>query len=76
MSEKQSIFTTLPEIKNRTIGENETAWAFLTNIPITPGHSLISPKRVVETIDELTEAELLDIIALTVIVKNGLRQKK
>lgn len=73
MTEKQSIFTTLPEIKERTIAENETAWAFLTNIPITPGHSLISPKRVVETLDELTETELLDIFSLTAIVKNGLR---
>ena len=74
MTEKQSIFTTLPEIKDRTIAENETAWAFLTNIPITPGHSLISPKRVVETIDELTREELLDIFALAAIVKNGLRK--
>lgn len=74
MTEKQSIFTTLPEIKDRTIAENETAWAFLTNIPITPGHSLISPKRVVETFDELTEAEILDIFALASIIKNGLKK--
>ena len=74
MTEKQSIFTTLPEIKNRSIAENETAWAFLTNIPITPGHALISPKRVVETMEELTEKELFDIFALTTIVKNALRK--
>ncbi len=64
----------LPEIKERTIAENETAWAFLTNIPITPGHSLISPKRVVETLEELTEKELVDIFALVTLVKNGLRK--
>jgi diadenosine tetraphosphate (Ap4A) HIT family hydrolase len=46
----------------------------LTNIPITPGHSLISPKRVVETFDELTEAEILDIFALASIIKNGLKK--
>lgn len=74
MTEKQSIFTTLPEIKERTIAENESAWAFLTNIPITPGHSLVSPKRVVETFNELTDAELLDIFKLTTIVKNGLKK--
>ncbi len=74
MAEKQSIFTTLPEIKDRTITENETAWAFLTNIPITPGHTLVSPKRVVETIDELTERELLDIFALVKIVKDSLKR--
>lgn len=73
MAQKQSIFTTLPEIKARTIAENETAWAFLTNIPITPGHCLISPKRVVATVDELTQAELLDIFALLQTVKNGLK---
>jgi diadenosine tetraphosphate (Ap4A) HIT family hydrolase len=74
MTEKQSIFTTLPEIKERSVAENETAWAFLTNIPITPGHTLVSPKRVVETVEELTETELIDIFALAAIVKNGLRK--
>lgn len=74
MTEKQSIFTTLPEIKQRTIATNETAWAFLTNIPITPGHTLVSPKRVVETMEELTEKELFDIFALTTLVRNALRK--
>ena len=73
MTEKQSIFTTLPEIKERSIAENQTAWAFLTNIPITPGHTLVSPKRVVETMEELTEDELVDIFALTSLVKKALR---
>lgn len=74
MSEKQSIFTALPEIKDRTVAENKTAWAFLTNIPITPGHTLISPKRVVETMEALTEEELLDIFALATFVKQALRK--
>lgn len=70
----QSIFTTLPEIKDRTIAENETAWAFLTNIPITPGHALVVPKRVVATVEELTEQELLDIFSLASQVKDALRK--
>jgi diadenosine tetraphosphate (Ap4A) HIT family hydrolase len=74
MTEKQSIFTTLPEIKERSFAENKTAWAFLTNIPITPGHSLVSPKRVVEKMEDLTEQEILDIFALTSLVKNALRK--
>ena len=74
MTEKQSIYTTLPEIKARSVAENATAWAFLTNIPITPGHTLVSPKRVVATLDELTNAELLDIFDLTITVKNGLKK--
>lgn len=73
MSQKQSVFTTLPEIKDRSIAENETAKAFLTNIPITPGHALVIPKRVVATVEELTEKELLDIFALATQVKNALR---
>lgn len=74
MPEKQSVFTTLPEIKERVVAENNTAWAFLTNIPITPGHSLVVPKRVVETMEDLTEEELIDIFALTTIVKDALRK--
>lgn len=74
MNEKQSVFTTLPEIQERKIAENNTAWAFLTNIPITPGHSLVSPKRVVETAEELTSEEISDIFALTSLVKDALRK--
>lgn len=70
----QSIFTTLPEIAQRSFAENETAWAFLTNIPITPGHCLISPKRVVATMEELTKQEVLDIFALASVAKDALRK--
>lgn len=74
MTEKQSIFTTLPEIKERSVAENATAWAFLTNIHITPGHTLVAPKRVVETVEDLTEQELGDIFALVSLVKSTLRK--
>jgi diadenosine tetraphosphate (Ap4A) HIT family hydrolase len=72
MTEKTSLFTSLPEIKDRRVAENETAFAFLTNIPITPGHTLISPKRVVETIEDMTDEEWSDIRALTLVVKRAL----
>lgn len=68
-----SVFTTLPEIKDRQVAENKLAFAFLTKTPITPGHMLISPKRVVATASELTDAELLDIFALANIVKQALQ---
>ncbi len=74
MTQNQSIFTTLPEIQNRKVAENGTAWAFLTNIPITPGHTLIAPKRVVETAEELTEQEIVDIFALVSRVKKALQK--
>ncbi len=58
------VFCELPEIKARTVIENKLAWAFLTNIPITPGHILISPIRCVATFDELTDEEVLAIFEL------------
>jgi diadenosine tetraphosphate (Ap4A) HIT family hydrolase len=47
----------IPEIKERTIARNDWAWAFPTNIPITPGHTLISPKRCVAKYEDLTAEE-------------------
>lgn len=44
--------------------ENDLAWAFPTNIPITPGHTLISPKRCVKKLGDLTKEERLSILNL------------
>ncbi|MEK7620756.1 MAG: HIT domain-containing protein [Patescibacteria group bacterium] len=74
MNKNQSVFTTLPEIKERKITENDTAFAFLTNTPINPGHTLVSPKRVVATSDELTDKELLDIFKLVSQIKKVLKK--
>jgi diadenosine tetraphosphate (Ap4A) HIT family hydrolase len=74
MPKNHSVFTTLPEIKQRTIADNDTAFAFLTNIPITPGHTLVVPKRIVERFDELTDKELKDIFALAAKVKIALKK--
>lgn len=57
-------FCEIPEIKQRTIFENELAWSFLTNIPITVGHTLICPKRCVSSISDMSKEEwdaILDI---------------
>lgn len=51
-------FCEIPEIKNRTIVENNLAWAFPTNIPIVPGHILVVPKRCVANYDEMSAKEL------------------
>ncbi len=50
-------FCTLPEIQERKVTENALAWAFPTNIPITPGHMLVVPKRCVPRYEDLTAAE-------------------
>lgn len=58
------VFCSKPEIKERLIIENEYAWAFPTNIPITEGHTLVSPKRCVSRMEELTNEERLAIFDL------------
>jgi histidine triad (HIT) family protein len=47
----------LPEIQARRVTENKLAVAFPTNIPITPGHMLIIPKRCVARYEDLTSDE-------------------
>lgn len=51
------LFCKLPEIKERRIIENDLAWAFPTNIPIVPGHTLICPKRCAAKLEDLESAE-------------------
>ena len=67
-----SVFIDSPEIRERTFAENELCFAFLSNIPITPGHTLIAPKREVTSIAELTEAEFLAVKQLTEVVASRL----
>ncbi len=69
----ESVFTTIIRDEGRVFVENEHAFAFPTNIPITPGHSLVCPRRVVKTIDELTAEELVSVFKLLELVKSGLR---
>lgn len=73
MTAQTSVFTTLPDIQARSFADNGTAWAFLTQTPITPGHTLISPKRVAATLDELSAQEIQDIFALAIQVKQTLK---
>ena len=67
-------FCTLPEIKNHTVKRNGLAMAFLTNIPITPGHMLICPVRHVQRFEELTKEEKEAIFNLAAEVKKALRE--
>lgn len=60
-----SVFTESVEIQQRRFAENDLAFVILTNIPITPGHSLIIPKREIANFAELTSHELLAIHDLT-----------
>lgn len=68
------LYCTLPEIKERQIIENNLAWAFLTNIPITPGHTLIVPKRHVAKYEDLTKNEMEAIEELRIKITDVLRK--
>lgn len=68
------VYCTLPEMKERTIVRNDLAWAFPTNIPITPGHVLVCPVRHVATFEELTPAEKEAIFTLMTQLKAALRE--
>lgn len=62
---KNCVYCSNPDIKARTIFENELAWAFPTNIPITEGHTLVAPKRCVAKLEDLTKEEKLAIFEVT-----------
>jgi histidine triad (HIT) family protein len=68
------VYCTSPEIKARTIKRNGLAWAFLTNIPITPGHTLVAPVRHVGKFEELTNEERRAIFELMSEIKVALRE--
>ncbi len=68
------IFCSKPEIKAREIISNELAWAFPTNIPITPGHVLIVSKRCVASLQDLTREERLAILDLADQIMDALRE--
>lgn len=71
---KPCAFCTIPEIKARAVAENNLAWAFLTNIPITPGHTLVVPKRCVSMMSMMTEEERQAVYELGEVVKGALRK--
>lgn len=69
------VFCTSPEIKLRQkVVENNLALAFPTNIPITPGHTLVIPKRCVSSYGDLTTEEQLAIEELRMKVTGALQR--
>jgi len=62
--DKPCVYCTLPEIRSREIFSNDLVWAFPTNIPITPGHTLVTPRRCVRTLKGLTRDERIALFEL------------
>ena len=71
--DKPCVFCSVPEIRARAICENELVWAFPTNIPITEGHTLVSPKRCVKRLADMTDQERLALLSLADSVMGALR---
>jgi histidine triad (HIT) family protein len=66
-------FCELPEVHERTVAQNDLAWAFLGNMPITPGHTLVAPKRCVPCAEDMTAQEREAVEALRIRVCTALR---
>jgi diadenosine tetraphosphate (Ap4A) HIT family hydrolase len=67
-------FCEIPEIKERQIAENEFACAFPTKMPITIGHTLISPQRCVSKYEDLTKEEKEAVDDLRMKICNSLKK--
>ena len=63
------------ENRPETLFENELAVAFYDNFPVSPGHTLIIPKRHMASYFELTAAERTAIQALLEQAKRSLDEK-
>lgn len=67
------VYCSVPEIRNRAIFQDDLVWAFPTNIPITPGHTLISPVRCAKSLAQLSSQERLAILEAADRVMDALR---
>ena len=62
------------DITERTVAENQHAFAFLNKMPILPGHTLICPKQSILLSEELTPEMWFDILSLKEIVCAALKR--
>ncbi|MDO8564809.1 MAG: HIT domain-containing protein [bacterium] len=67
------VYCETPEIVARTIVTNKVAFAFPTNIPIVPGHTLVCPKRCVRRYEDLSTEEKEAIEELRVKICGALK---
>ena len=63
-------FCALP--RERIIFENALALGFRDSFPVSPGHTLIVPRRHVASFFEITDAERTDLMSLLAAARDGL----
>ncbi|MBI4433883.1 HIT domain-containing protein [Candidatus Uhrbacteria bacterium] len=68
-------FCTSPDIADRLVAEVVLARAFLSVMPIVPGHALIIPKRCVPGVDDLLPEEIRAMNDLRKLVRRALRKE-
>lgn len=68
------LFCENKEIEDRIIVKNELVFAFPTNIPIVPGHTIICPVRHISNINQLTEQELKSVLEMIEKIKDAMRE--
>ena len=73
-NQKDCVYCSNIDIKNREIAGDDLAWVFPTNIPIVPGHILIAPKRCVAKYEDLTIEEKEAIEKLRVKMVEALKK--
>jgi len=71
--ETQCPFCTLP--KERVWLESKDSLAILDAFPLTPGHTLVIPRRHVLSVFELPEEQLHDLVAVVAKVRKVLKAK-
>jgi histidine triad (HIT) family protein len=69
------VYCELDVIKQREIVGNDLVWAFPTNIPIVPGHTLIVPRRCVARYEDLTSAEKDALEEMRIRIVNALKKQ-
>lgn len=62
IASRPCVFCTLPV--QRVVDENETALSIHDGYPVSPGHTLLIPKRHTESIFHLSVSERVDLFAL------------
>ena len=67
------VFCDSEAIKRRTVLKDELVFAFPTNIPITPGHTLVCPNRCVPRISDLRNDELAAMVRATEQITRALK---
>ncbi len=67
------VYCDSPEIRDREISRDPFTRAFPTNIPITPGHTLVVPVRHVAHMSDLTPEEHTALFAMIERIESALR---